>query len=129
MPVSKLTRLVMTDPDPYVLMRKIRKALTPDLKYRRYQIGNKHPLYGYCYVASEALYHALGGKDSQWVPVCGKLDGDTHWWLRNRSTGELLDPTEEQLEFPAEVYATGVPKGFLTAAPSRRAKSLLEKIF
>ncbi len=87
---------------------------------------------GNCYVASEALYHILGGKAAGWdvyrapsVTYAGKPE--THWWLQHRATGVVLDPS--RLQFPPsdlpDIYADGRRTGFLTKGPSRRARALM----
>lgn len=81
---------------------------------------------GHCYVASEVLWHALGGPASGLVPTCMRWEGATHWWLRDRATGEVLDPTADQFHVrpTAADYARGRGCGFLTRAPSKRARML-----
>lgn len=80
---------------------------------------------GNCYVASEALYHLMGGKAAGWVPINGKHEGVSHWALRN---GRLIvDVTVSQFDTVPD-YSTFKGKGFLTKEPSRRAARLMEKI-
>lgn len=92
---------------------------------------------GQCYVAAEAVYHALGGKQAGYTPMVMHLpDGfelvsgwslygaPTHWFLR--IGGFILDPTVAQfVETPD--YASGRGCGFLTRKPSKRAVALLTK--
>ena len=83
---------------------------------------------GFCYIATEALFHMLGGKDNGYKPVCGKLLGGTHWWLINKS-GIILDPTQDQLWcIPEQMYDTGCGCGFQNGyeKPSKRATKLIE---
>ncbi len=61
--------------DPESLMRDIVAQLTDDLRRPPYK-GNKNPLTGHCYVASEALYHLLGNMD--WVPCNIHHEGSPH---------------------------------------------------
>ena len=72
-------------------VRLIQSALTPDLLKGRWK-QQTHPLSGYCYVASEALWHLLGKTD--WKPVCAtytdKGGRATHWWLVNKKTGKVV---------------------------------------
>jgi hypothetical protein len=114
------------------LMKRIQSALSPDLLKKQYVEANKcNPMHGHCYVASEALYHGLGDERAGYVPVRGRDDaGIVHWWLKNRETGEILDPTAMQytslgMEPP---YSRGTPAGFLTRDPSQRARTILERI-
>lgn len=81
---------------------------------------------GNCYVASEALYHLLGGKEAGWKPMMVKHEGDTHWFLKHTS-GLIIDPTVSQFkESPPYEEARGC--GFLTKQPSKRAQNLMQKI-
>ena len=82
---------------------------------------------GNCYVTCEALYHLLGGKAAGWVPKHLRHEDDTHWFLYNRNSGQLLDPTVSQFR-AAPDYTKGVGSGFLTREPSRRAAELMEKL-
>lgn len=102
---------------PGLLKPRYRKALTRIPKERRH-------LYGQCYVASEAVYHLLGGKRAGWVPVNLTTKTGPHWYLRNRNTGQIVDPTAGQ--FACELnYARGRAIGFLTRQPSKKAKSVI----
>lgn len=86
----------------------------------------KTELRGNCYVASEAVYHLSGGAAGPWRPEYVHVDGEVHWYLRNRSTGEVLDLTVSQ--FPRGVrpsYHLGRGCGFLTEKPSARAVELM----
>lgn len=102
-----------------------------------------HPLSGHCYIASECFYHFTGGKE-RWqverltveVQEPGPIDATTeftHWYLRERDTGEVVDLTAEQFtEYEYEnitlEYDDGTPTGFLTKDPSKRTEQLLEKL-
>lgn len=81
---------------------------------------------GNCYVAAEALYHLLGGKNSGWVPQVMSVGLDTHWFLRHRATGLVVDPTARQFGKTPPRYEAARGTGFLTKGPSRRAKALME---
>lgn len=48
-------------------IQEIQSALTDELLREKYR-SDVHPLYGHCYVATEALYHLLGAEDSDWTP-------------------------------------------------------------
>jgi len=78
---------------------------------------------GYCYAASEALYHYLGGKESGLTPKQLRIDlvtlqptrevrGDTvsHWWLEDKD-GNVIDATADQFNF-AFPYKLGRGRGF-----------------
>lgn len=110
----------------------IQAALSPDLlkaKYRHLQ--DIHFTGGHCYHAAEALWHLLGGKSSDWQPcVYREEDGITHWWLQNKVTGDIADPTKEQYNTDILPYNRGKGKGcgFLTATPSKSAQTILNRI-
>ncbi len=108
------------------LVSAIQNSLSDDLRKPKYR-GHENPLTGHCYVASEALYHLMGGRKSDWVPHNIKHEGDQHWYLKNKSTGEIIDPTAGQFKTPVP-YHLGRGKGFLTAEPSKRAAQLITKI-
>lgn len=80
---------------------------------------------GNCYVASEALYHILGGKRSIWRPqVMRTSRTETHWFLRS-SLGTVLDPSRRQFRDKLPDYDKARPCPFLTRRPSRRARALM----
>jgi hypothetical protein len=111
------------------LIERLQCVLTADLlrePYRSRVANGAHPLTGYCYVACEALYHALGGKAAGYTPMCIQHEGGPHWWLRGPS-GEVVDPTAAQFSSPVP-YERGVGKGFLTREPSARARVVLERM-
>ena len=116
--------------DPEEVIRKIRSVLSPDLLKQDYAPDSTNPTKGHCYAASEALYHLMGGAASGWFPVRGRdEEGIVHWWLQNRR-GEVLDPTAEQYLSVSKQppYVKGVPGGFLTKEPSRRARDLMGRV-
>ena len=118
------------------LMELIRASLTRDLLKKEYLEGNlANPLYGYCYVASEALYYfirALLLPDEYlayepWRGTDGT--GGTHWWLQN-SDGDILDVTAGQyaalgIQAP---YENAGPCAFESAHCSRRTAALLKRV-
>ena len=107
------------------LIKLIRKHLTNDLRNIKYR-SSPNGLVGHCYVASEALYHLLGGKKTGWKPMFIKHENESHWFLKSNS-GTILDPTAEQFETKVD-YSKAKGKGFLTSSPSRRTSILLERI-
>jgi hypothetical protein len=99
-------------------------ALSDDLRLLRYR-GDPNRLAGHCYVASEALYHLLGGRASGCTPHSVRHGGGVHWYLRWR--GCVLDPTAGQFRAPVP-YHLGRGRGFLTAGPSARARELIRRV-
>lgn len=85
---------------------------------------------GNCYVTSEAIYHLIGGKASEWTPTRLHFSGDTHWFLRHKGTGLILDATAMQFDggMRKVPYQDGRGSGFLTRKPSKRAKELIERM-
>lgn len=81
---------------------------------------------GHCYVASEALYHLLGGKAAGLVPQVIQHEGGTHWFLRGPG-GQILDPTADQFKTPVP-YAEARGAGFLTRNPSKRARVVIGRV-
>lgn len=103
----------------------ILKHLTNDLKSKKYK-NSKNKLAGYCYVASEALYHLSGGKAAGLKPMFIRHEGEPHWFLQHNS-GAIIDLTFEQFKkLPPYNKAKG--KGFLTKQPSKRAKILMKRV-
>ena len=84
------------------------------------------PLYGTkgnCYVTSEALYHLLGGKNAGWKPMNMQHEGTQHWFLKHES-GMIVDATAIQFAKTPD-YSKARGRGFLTGAPSKRARALM----
>jgi len=109
------------------LITLIRDNLTEDLlkdEYKKVSRVNKYV--GHCYIASEVLYHILGGKDSGLRPIHGRLGDISHWWLEDEN-GRVIDLTADQFPegFP---YEQGRGSGFLTKDPSKRARILIDRV-
>lgn len=115
----------MTRSDYTQIIDGIVRVLTDDLRKPKYR-GNSNPLVGHCYVASEAIYHLVGGQQSKLVPYFIRHEGEPHWFLASRYTGQIVDPTAGQFTTPVS-YWWGVRKGFLTKYPSKRAKIVMER--
>lgn len=111
---------------PNQTMAQVRRALTDADRQPRYR-GNPNCLAGHCYVASEALYHTLGGAKSDYVPHFIRHENSPHWFLRHRTTGTVLDPTAGQFRTPVP-YEQGRGKGFLTREPSKRAQAVMARM-
>jgi hypothetical protein len=89
----------------------------------RYRGGHSDSA-GFCYLASEVLYHALGGKQAGYTPMFVRHEDAPHWYLQTHE-GEILDVTADQFATPVP-YVQGRGKGFLTRTPSRRAMVLAD---
>ncbi len=88
---------------------------------------------GNCYVTSEALFHLLGGKDSGYKPCTVRHEGFVHWFLVRLVKTQMgviktiIDPTSSQFKrLPPYHLARG--RGFLTKAPSRRARAMMDSM-
>ncbi len=59
---------------------------------------DSHFTLGHCYAACEAIYY-LFGRNNFLVPQVIKLEnGDTHWFLKNKFSNQIYDPTEQQFK-------------------------------
>lgn len=113
-------------------IKAIRKNLTDDLLKPEYKKDNdRHPMFGHCFVATEALWHLTGKKYSVY---CGKDDeGITHWWLQD-ALGNKLDATADQYTNRGKEppYHHGKKSAFMLTynegQPSNRCKVLLDRI-
>lgn len=104
------------------LINQLRSNLTPDLLHPKYRDGSNLSA-GHCYVASEALYHLLGGKASQMKPMQISHEGKSHWFLIDIA-GTVYDITADQFKTPVP-YEKARGRGFLTRNPSKRALKLM----
>lgn len=109
----------------------IQKHLSPDLLKSIYREENKkNPMFGHCYVATEVLYYMLNDF-KRYVPARGRdTEGIVHWWLEDKSNGEIIDVTKEQYYSQGKEppYEKGKRCGFLTNTPSKRAVTVLSRI-
>jgi len=126
----------LSDKETKDLVGKIQSVLTPDLlkpKYRKMSEG-EHPTFGHCGSATQAAYYMLGGEESGYVPQVANLgDGTTHWWLRHRDTGHVIDPTKEQFTSKGKKppYDRGRGCGFSNPnpdVPSKRGQEIINRI-
>lgn len=130
-------------------------ALSADLLNARWRAAARpdNPLGGHCAVASEALYHLLGGVRAGYMPVVASFhmtrkgepvfdatrvragwQKGTHWWLKGpaggvRGAGPVIDLTAAQFKAPFP-YARGVHCGFMQPQkiPSRRAQVVMDRV-
>lgn len=113
------------------LIAKIQAVLTPDLLKHPYRAENAtNPMFGHCYVASEALLYLLEDREN-YCACRGKDDrGIVHWWLVNKETDQIHDVTADQYWSQGLVppYDRGKRSGFLTKSPSKRCQVVLERV-
>jgi hypothetical protein len=107
------------------IVQQIIDNLTDDLRRKPWK-GSRNNLKGHCYVASEAFYHLVGGKEAGWTPMFVWCEGIPHWYLRFDS-GAYLDITAGQFRRNVPYYK-GIGKGFLTKKPSKRAQILIDRV-
>ena len=88
--------------------------------------GHPNPLAGHCYVASEALFHLLGGYGAGWKARTVRHEGSNHWFLEHPILG-ILDVTAAQYTDPVP-YHEARGRGFLTPAPSKRAREVINRV-
>lgn len=113
--------------DPGALIAEIRSVLSDDLLRPTYRNRpDRRPTSGHCYAASEALYHLLGGRAAGLTPMVLRHEGGPHWFLR-AADGTFLDPTGDQFDTPPS-HGLGRGCGFLTREPSRRARTILDRL-
>lgn len=131
-PTKREARREATHREILRLIRAIRRNLTPDLLDRKHAwMAELGPTAGHCYVATEALYYLLGGRESGCTPHNAKVDGVQHWWLVD-AEGNAWDATIDQFGVPDdrlyELLSHGRGRGFLTKRPSKRALILLHRV-
>jgi hypothetical protein len=111
------------------MIASVKTALTRDLLLPAFRDRPGNPMFGFCRVATEALYHLLGGKEAGYMPRTADdhICGCTHWWLRNPA-GEIIDPTVEQYaDFQREPpYRFG--RSVVIRGVSKRAKIVLDRL-
>lgn len=122
---DQVTTFVCTDKVELGLVKDVRTCLSEELRKKAYR-NNPNPMAGHCYVASEAIYHKLGGKVAGWTPQTIRHEGGPHWYLKNQD-GTIIDPTCDQFETPVP-YDQGHGCGFLTRQPSKRAQEVLGRL-
>jgi hypothetical protein len=133
-----ITKFKLFENNYQSLISKIQSVLTPDLLKGMWNKHFDNPLEGHCYVAAEALYWILGGPDSDWKPYVlshktfpeSLAEGETHWFLKNNKTGEILDPTKEQFGDEPILYDRGISNGMMNypKGGSKRAKEIIRRI-
>jgi hypothetical protein len=113
------------------LIQRIQDALSPDLIDLSWQgQAREKPLQGYCYVASETLYH-LWGREHGYKPAqmhvhVGHGTTYSHWFLRRKD--EVLDITVAQFGNTRIAYHKARGCGFLTSEPSNASKEIIRRI-
>lgn len=115
------------------LIEKIQKSLTPDLLKKQYRERNAtNPMFGHCYVATEAFFHLTKSTfPGRFSIYHGRDDeGIVHWWLHDNQSVKILDITADQYYslHKTPPYENGRRGSFLTNEPSKRAVIVMEKV-
>lgn len=128
-------------------VERLSTALVPHLsddllkpKLRKQKPKDAHATWGHCYVATEALYHVLGGSASGYTPASGRDQfGIVHWWLECDTDQGIvrIDVTAAQYTHAGvePPYEVGKRKGFVPSRdgdptkPSNRAQTLITRLF
>ncbi|MFW6273098.1 MAG: hypothetical protein ACOC2U_04905 [bacterium] len=104
-------------------------CLSDDLLHDKYKKNRNNYLSGHCYIMTEALYYILDDDDRKnYVPSTLKINNITHWFLKNRTTGDIIDPTKNQFNFDLD-YNKSRNRFFLTKKPSKRTLILLNRFY
>jgi hypothetical protein len=85
------------------------------------------PTKGHCYIAAEAAYWIFGWRE-KYTPQVITGPGYTHWYLKHRITGHIVDPTATQWGKTRIPYERGRGTGFLTRKPSKRCLELIRRV-
>lgn len=112
---------------------KIQNALSPDLLKKQYRERNaSNPMFGHCYVASEAFYHMTKDQfQNRFSIYHGKDDeGIVHWWLHDNNNARIVDLTADQYLSVGKPppYSNSRRGAFLTNEPSKRAIIVINRI-
>ena len=123
------------------IIRSIKNLLTPDLlkgTWKKNYSKDLNSLTGHCYLSTECLYWYLGGPNSNYIPYVlsnntwdEKLNkGETHWFLKNKITNEIIDITKEQFGNINIPYDNGKPNWMMNhpKGGSKRCKFILNKL-
>jgi hypothetical protein len=115
------------------LIEKIQKSLTPELLKQPYRERNaSNPMFGHCYVATEAFYHLTKDEHPGRFSIYHGKDDEsiTHWWLHDNTLVRILDITADQYYSVGKTppYNKSRHGSFLTNEPSKRAVIVMEKV-
>jgi hypothetical protein len=85
---------------------------------------------GFCYAASEAIYHLSEDPLEPWWLRYGPRQHQTHWFLKHAKTGEVIDVTASQFgDMDAyAMYDFARRRAFGSKEPSKRAQYILDRI-
>ena len=96
-------------------------------RLRRPYYRNRQDRGGFCYIASEAIYHLAQEYDYPGLRVCHmQWENDSHWFLWDTLTAENIDVTVNQFDSIPD-YARADFKYFMHPSPSKRAQKLIAR--
>lgn len=96
-----------------------------DMLKDKYNNSDGGELEGHCYVATEAMYQYLGGRESEYQPCQVRHEGVSHWFLRCPN-GSIIDLTKSQFDSEPP-YEEGRARG-MQNTPSSRCQTVLEHL-
>ena len=105
--------------------RAVRDSLTPDVRQKGTRASTEDGDTGFCYVASEAIWHLLGGPDSAYVPHRIVHERRSHWYLMNPA-GSVIDVTVGQFRRCPQ-HESGARRAFIHPTPSKRAQLVMTR--
>lgn len=104
-------------------------ALSLDVRHKDYLPPTSEDyhwaLRSHCYVMVEAAYHGFA-KAEGFEAYVHKHEHGSHWWLRHRESGRILDPSWPQLEAPYP-YQLGHKQTLVPPSPSKRAREIMRR--
>jgi len=113
--------------DRPAVLAAVRSSLTPELLRSEHVPDKGRPAScGHCYVASEAVWHLLGGRRSGLTPKTVRHEGATHWWLEDKD-GKIIDLAARGCFDEAVPRPKGRRRAFLTEQPSKRAQEVCRR--
>ena len=123
--VKLLTKQIQTNLVPSLLSRDVVK------KYPKDHPRWSKPYFGYCVPAAFAMLFLM--KTDRLQPMSGTdSGGENHWWLRDKGTLDIIDPTAEQFNKKERkfVYKSGKPKRLYSfqGRPQKRMLDLIQMI-
>lgn len=85
---------------------------------------------GHCFVATNAFWHLMGGRDGPYKPLHVGVLGDSHWFLVDKRDGSVVDLTASQFSVPVP-YKQGIGMGMQgpqrDTLPTARAAKVIDR--
>jgi len=125
--------IINTVPTVPKLIAAIANCLHPKLLKPEYRQTNaNNPMYGHCYVATEALYCLMNkfSLTDTFKPFQAKDENNvSHWWLQSQD-GVIIDITASQYTSVGKTppYSNGKSRSFMYPSPSKRSRNVMEAV-